>query len=85
MSKEEYAARTEIYRQQAAQTGKGSIRIGKNLEDRTHACLIPWEELDALSETENSITGGHVDYKQMDINNIDLLPKLLQIRNDWTK
>lgn len=81
MSPEEYAARTEIYQQEQRATGKGKIRIGKNLDGGTHACLIPWEDLDALSAKENAITGGNVDYKQMDKNNILLLPVLLRIRD----
>ena len=81
MSQEEYAARTAIYRRQQQETGKGKIRIGKNLDARTHACLIGWDELDVLSDTENAITGGNVDYKQMDKNNILLLPELLRIRD----
>ena len=55
-----------------------SIKISKNADARTHACLIPWEELDALSERENRVTGRNVDYKQIDINNALALPKLLQ-------
>lgn len=81
MSREEYAERTRIYQQQKAENGKASIRIGKNLARKTHACLISWEELDVLSETENSITGGSVDYKQLDRNNVLLVPTLLQLRD----
>ena len=32
-------------------------------------------------EKENAITGGNVDYKQMDRNNILILPELLKIRD----
>ena len=42
MSDEEYAARTAIWQKEKAETGKGKIRIGKNLPGKTHACLIPW-------------------------------------------
>ena len=55
-----------------------SIKISKNADARTHACLIPWDELDALSERENRVAGRNVDYKQIDINNALALPKLLQ-------
>ena len=81
MSQEEYTARTQVYLEQLRSTGKGKIRIGKNLENKTHACLIGWDELDVLSDKENAITGGKVDYKQMDKNNILLLPQLIRIRN----
>ena len=46
------------------------------------SCLFPWEALDALSEKENSITGGSVDYKQMDISNVMILPDLLKIAEE---
>jgi hypothetical protein len=48
------------------------------VEKRKHACLIPWEALDGLSDRENSVTGGQVDYKQMDRNNILALPNVLK-------
>lgn len=82
MSQEEYAARTAVWQREKAETGKGKIRIGKNLPGKTHACLIPWDELDALSEKENQITGGSVDYKQLDINNVMILPDLLKIAEE---
>ena len=39
---------------------------------------MPWTALDELSEKENRLTGRNVDYKQIDINNVLALPKLLQ-------
>ena len=54
------------------------IRIGKNLAAKTHACLIDWEDLDALSARENEVTGGQVDYKAMDINNVLAVPEVLR-------
>lgn len=81
MSEEEYAQRTAAYLREKEETGKGKTRIGKNLAAKTHACLISWDALDALSAKENAITGGNVDYKQMDRNNILILPELLKIRD----
>ena len=85
MDPETYDRRAEIYLQEKAQTGKGKIRIGKDMQRKEHACLISWEALNALSAKENAITGGSVDYQQMDINNIDLLPKLLQIQEQQNR
>ena len=82
MSEEEYEARAAQWRREKEETGKGKTRIGKNLPGKTHACLIPWENLDALSEKENRITGGSVDYKQLDINNVMILPELLKIAEE---
>ena len=81
MSEEEYARRTAMYLREKEETGKGKTRIGKNLAAKTHACLISWDALDELSARENAITGGSVDYKQMDRNNILILPELLKIRD----
>lgn len=79
MNEAEYARRVEQYRQEVQQKGASRLRIGKDMVGRKHACLIPWEELDHLSERENAVTGGHVDYKQMDRNNILALPDILAV------
>ena len=73
MTDAEYAQRTEMYRQNPA------TRIGKNMAGRTHACLIPWEDLDALSAKENAITGKSLNYKAMDTDNVLAIPQLLNI------
>ena len=78
MSREEFDANAETWARCQAEGIPCSTRIARNREKRLHACLIPWEELDELSERENRITGRAVDYKQTDINNVLALPKLLQ-------
>jgi hypothetical protein len=80
MSREEFDCRAAEYLLQKEKTGKPSVRIGKNMDGRTHACLIPWEELDDLSARENAITGKNVDYKAMDRNNVLAVPQMLKIR-----
>lgn len=72
MSKLEYEERAEAYRKDK------TVRIGKNMIARTHACLIPWEQLDALSAKENAITGKNLDYKSMDTDNVLAIPELLE-------
>ena len=54
------------------------LRVSKDQETRSHACLIPWEKLDELSAFETGLTGESVDYKQLDINNVLAIPKLLR-------
>ncbi len=54
------------------------IKLSKNAEERTHACLIDWDALDELSARESAVTGREVDYKQIDINNVLTLPRLLR-------
>lgn len=76
MGEEEYAERADTYiRQKAA--GEKPLRIGKNMKNRTHACLISWEALVDLSAREEAITGKAVDYQAMDTENVLVIPKLL--------
>ena len=57
-------------------------RISRDREKRLQACLIPWEELEDLSRRENAVTGGQVDYPQMDRNNILILSRVLKARKE---
>ena len=75
---ETYAQRCAQYKREVAETGRSSIRVGKDMKRRLHACLIPWEQLDLLSAAENSVTGGSVDYKQLDKNNVLAVPDVLR-------
>ena len=77
MPEDVWLERAEIYRRQKA-AGETPIRIGKDPEKRLHACLIGWDELDALSEKENAVTGGTTDYKQSDRDNVEMLFALLK-------
>ena len=78
---ETYAQRCAQYKREVAETGRSSIRVGKDMKRRLHACLIPWEQLDLLSAAENSVTGGSVDYKQLDKNNVLAVPDVLRAGN----
>jgi len=78
MTQEEFDQRAALYRQQKEQNGSSSLRIGKNMAGRTHACLIPWDELDQLSRQEAAVTGKPVDYKAMDTDNILAITQLIQ-------
>ena len=74
MPEEVWRERAERYRREKE---KG-FRISRDTRKRLQACLIPWEELDALSQRENEVTGGHVDFKQMDRNNVLMLSRVLK-------
>jgi hypothetical protein len=78
MGAEEYDRREELYLSQKANGIKPLIRVGKNMADKTHACLIGWDELDALSERETRVTGKTVDYKKNDTDNILMVPHLFR-------
>lgn len=77
MEKDEWDERAAEYRRQVFLGTEKKIRISKNTQDRHHACLVGWDELDDLSARENEVTGGNVDYKQMDRNNILAIAQLI--------
>lgn len=64
MTAKERDNRAELYKTDT------SVNIFKDVTKRRHACLIPWEEIDALSEFETAITGTKRDYKQVDRDNV---------------
>ena len=84
MSREEFESNAETWKQCEAEGKPCGIKIAKNSQARTHACLIPWDELDELSKKENRITGRNVNYKQIDIDNVLTLPKILQAEEKKT-
>ena len=77
-----YAAREQQFIEEKSLYGAGKIRVGKDTASRQHACLIPWDELDALSQRENAITGGNVDYKQADRNNVLAIQDIYKLINE---
>lgn len=79
MTPEEYDNRAATYCRQI-EDGQKPLHIGKNMQARTHACLIDWEALDELSLRESKLTGRKIDYKSLDAENIRLIPQLLQSR-----
>lgn len=83
MTEEEFETRCQTYREEKAKNPATRYRIGKDLVGRIHCCLIPWEQLDDLSARENAVTGGTVDYKAMDRNNVLTLPGLLRSAKEY--
>ena len=69
MTEEEFNNRARTYREQLA-AGEPTLRLGKNMAAKTHACLVSWEELESLSEKEQAVTGKFTDYKAMDTDNV---------------
>lgn len=69
--------RAELWRRQT-RNGEPPLRICKDPERKLHACLTDWAELDALSAKENAVTGGEVDYRQLDRDNVQTLLSLLR-------
>ena len=64
MTDDERSERAELYKKDP------SINLTKDVVKRRHACLIPWDKIDALSEFETNLTGKKHDYKQVDRDNV---------------
>ena len=69
--------RAERYRAEKRLGKSPDFRVSKDEAQRLQACLIPWEALNDLSSRENAVTGGRVDYQQMNRNNVLILPRIL--------
>lgn len=85
MSDEEFEANAAEWRRCQEEGIPSTVRIARDTAARTHACLISWDELDALSFKVSAVTGRSVDYKQYDINNVLALPKLLRAGEESEK
>lgn len=72
MSKEERQKRAQLYLKD------NKIRILKDTASKRHGCLVPWDELDELSDFENSYTGKKLDYKQMDRDNVEAVAGIIK-------
>ena len=78
MTEEEFDKRAEEYIENLREGKPANPRIGKDTDERSHACLIPYDQLDKLSEKEKKVTGRNVNYKQSDINNVLIIPRILR-------
>ena len=70
--KDELKKRAELY------ANGGISRITKDTENKLHACLVSWDELDELSKLESRVTGKDIDYKNKDKENVLMVKALLQ-------
>ena len=77
MGKDEFVERINSYLEEIRENGKSRIRITKDIDTRKHVCLVDWDELDEISDLENSLTGGKRDYKELDRANIDMIIELI--------
>ncbi len=73
-----FRERAKQYAEEMKAYGKSGIRPGKDTENKLHACLIDWEQLPALSELEYELTGKRPDYRQMDLDNVEMLPEMIR-------
>ena len=77
MEKEEFIRRVKNYQDEIMKLGSSRIKVTKDSGKMLHVCLVDWDELDEISEIENSITNGNKDYKASDRANVDMVAKLM--------
>lgn len=82
MTDEEFERRAAIYR---SQTGDDKIAVRKNTKQRTHACLVDWKALKAVSKKVNAVTGESRDFQQDDIDNVLNVPTLIRCSKEESK
>ena len=73
MNEEEFIARIQCY------LSGENIKLTKDTKRRLHACLCDWKELAELSTKVNSLTGENINYQQLDIENVLMIPELLKV------
>ncbi len=77
MPMETYLERINQYLAEKEEKGYSNLRFGKDNVTHQHICLVPWDELDRLSEIEIRLAGKNQNYKAADVNNVLAIPKLI--------
>ena len=77
MHRKEKKEKDELKKRAESYANGGISRITKDTENKLHACLVSWDELDELSKLESSVTGKNVDYKKKDMENVLMVKELL--------
>ena len=78
MERDEFIGRIKAWQEEMREKGVSRIKLTKDLKTRKHVCLVDWDELDEISELENSFTLGSRDYKELDRANIDMVVELMK-------
>ena len=81
MEKEEFIRRVKERQKEIKEYGKSSIKVTKDKQKLTHVCLVDWDELDEISEIENSLTNGSRNYKDSDRINVDMVVEIMQTKD----
>ena len=83
MTMDEVRERGEIHRRQREEGSTELLRVTKDAVSRRHACMIDWNRLDELAEVEAEYTGSKKDYKEMDKDNVRMIPGMLrEVQNE---
>ena len=78
MPEEDFEKGAAAYLDEVKKTGRSSIRFTKDTVKKYHACLTGWDELTVLAEKEAAVTGVRKDYRQLDYDNILMIPEMLK-------
>ncbi|MBQ7666217.1 MAG: hypothetical protein IJS42_05835, partial [Synergistaceae bacterium] len=78
MSREEFIDRIKARQNEIREHGQSKMKTTKDTKAMKHVCLVDWDELDEISQTENSITNGNRDYKENDRINVDMVGELIK-------
>ena len=73
-----FAERAARFVREKEEKGSSRLRAAKDTDNKLHACLIPWKDLPALDKKEKALTGRDVNYQQLDLDNVLLIPQLLR-------
>lgn len=84
MTEEEYRNRVQQYFEEKKRDPQTKFRIAKDMKNQLHACMIPWEDLDAYSVKENAITGSNRDYAESDRRNVRSIPDIIRMMEQTT-
>lgn len=77
MSLKDHEDRCRKRKEELEAKGNSSYKTTKDMVKHQHVCLVPWEELDKISQQENEILKTATDYKMMDQQNVLMLPEIL--------
>lgn len=66
LTEEEFQSRAAIYLEEKKKDPKTNYRITRDVEQRIHGCLIPWEKLDEYYDKEKEFTGREEKFTDID-------------------
>lgn len=78
MTAEIIAQRGELYRKELSQGITPAFKVHKDDDEKLHACITSWDELDQISASITQITGQPTDYKAYDRENVLSLGDLIR-------
>lgn len=82
MTEEEFKIRSAEYKKEKRRNPDTEYRITRDVDNRIHACIIPWKDLDAYSKKENDVTGENRDYAENDRKNIRSLANIIRAMDE---